>query len=240
MPDKKLKIVYDEGTFDIKLENLSGKAEPRKVNGKEIQMKRDGSPVIIRKTNTGKKCEFTRVDTNGTLIGEVSNAYLDEDGQIHQEGGLMKYYVAEDGEEMEATKNEKTEVFQISKYEPLEAYLDKYQMDSYHQIKPGQGESKKDYARKLAIQANTVEMKKLWDRLDREQVVGRGILNLTSNGWLPSVAYVRAVKVNGTKWTLEVAVFKQAKRFTWIEEMDFRPSKVEAPKPVTANQVEDI
>lgn len=226
MADKKVKIVYQGGTFDIKLENLSGKAEPRKVNGKPIEMKRDGTPKIVRRTPEGKTAEFARQAPDGTILTEVSNIYIDENKNPYEDAQLTKYYVTEDGEEIEATKNEKTEVFEITKYEPLENYLDKYQMDSYHQVKPGVGESKKDYAKKVAIGANTVEMKKLWDKLNSENIVGRGTLNLTSNGWLPSVAYVRAVKVNGTKWTLEIAIFKQPKQFTWLEELDFKPTKV--------------
>ena len=240
MADKNIKIVWPEGTFDIKLENLSGKAEPRKVNGKPICMKTDGSPEIVRKSPAGKVVEFARRAPNGDILTETMNCYVDDEGNAFSPAEVLNYYKTEDGELIEATKNDKTDVFEITKFEPLENYLDKYQMDSYHQVKPGQGESKKDFAKRQSIQANTVEMKKLWEKLHSENLVGRGILNLTSNGWLPSVGYIRAIKVNGSKWTLEMAVFKQPKMFTWIEELEFKPTKIEQPKAKATAQVEEI
>jgi hypothetical protein len=240
MADKKLKIVWPEGSFDIKLENLSGKAEPRKVNGKPICMKTDGSPEIVRKAPNGKMVEFARRAPDGSILTETMNCYVDDTGTAYAPNEVLNYYKTEDGDLIEATKNEKTEVFEVSKFEPLENYLDKYQMDTYHQVKPGTGESKKDFAKKLAIQANTVGMKKLWDKLNSENLVGRGTLNLTSNGWLPSVGYIRAIKVNGSKWTLELAVFKQPKMFTWVEELEFKPTQIQQPQTKATAQVEEI
>lgn len=230
-----IKVVCKDITFDAKLENLAGKGEPRKIKNtkgevKEIEMKPDGSPKLIRRTQDGKICEFARVNEEGNIVGQVANAYCTEDKEIHQEAELNVFYLASDGEEIPATKNDKTDVFELTSFEPIQNYLDKYQMEKYYQIIPSSGSSKKDVAKKIAISANTSGMKKLWDYLMKKEVVGRGILNITSAGWLPNVAYIRPVLVDKNKWTLEIAIFKQPKKFTWIEETKFKPVKVEVPK----------
>jgi hypothetical protein len=240
MADKKLKIAWEDGTFDVKIENLSGKGNGRTVGGKPIKMKRDGAPVIVRQAN-GKKVEFCRVDEDGNVHKKLSNAYTDGT-DVFTEAETEKFYETEDEQLIPAVKNEKTEVFEITKYEPVENYLDKYQMDSYHQVKPSPGSSKSKFAKTKAINANTLGMKKLWDKLNKEGVVGRAALNLTSNGYLPGVAYIRAVKVDGgSKWTLEIAIFKQPKEFTWTEDAKWKPDEVTMPKSSgTSAQVDDI
>lgn len=233
--EKTLKILSDIATADIKLSNLSGKTN-RKVNGKEIEMKQDGSPQIVLKTAQGKECKFVRL-SKGAVVEEVTNGYQDEDGNTYNKADLVPHYVTVDGEHIPASVNEKTEVFEIKTWEPVQNYLDKYQMDTYYQVKPSQGKSKSDFTRKQTYQANTIALKKLWDHMVKNQVVGKSVLNITSSGYLPSVAYLRAVEIDG-KWTFEIAIFKQPKVFEWVEEKNLKLEPVkEAKKAVEVDEL---
>lgn len=219
--EKNLTITSQVGTFQAKVENLSGKAEPRKVNGKMLDMKPDGSPKITYKNSKGDVLRFCRVKDGKPLVnanGEneaLSNGYVDTKGNLCVD--KIPYYMTIDGEEIQATKNEKSDVMEIVKFEPLKNFTDKYIIDAYYQIKPTQGKSKSDHQRALTIRANTSGMKKLYDYMAQNNVVGRGVLNITSSGYLPTIAYIRSVDIDGKgSWTLEVGVFKQQKRYTWI------------------------
>ena len=99
-------------------------------------------------------------------------------------------------------------------------------MDSYYQVKPSQGKSKSDFTRKKTYHANTTALKKLWDHMWTNKIVGKSTLNITSSGYLPSVGYLRAVELDGKNWTFEIAIFKQPKAFQWTEEKDFKPEEV--------------
>jgi len=230
--DKNLKITCQIGTFDVKVENLSGKAEPRKINGKVLEMKEDGTPVIVRKNSKGEELTFCRVKDGKPMVnaqGEketLANGYVDSKGTLCAD--VVPYYKTTDGDTILATTNIKTEVFEIVKFEPTQNFTDKYIVDRYYQIKPAQGKSKADFQRNAMLKANTAQMKKLYDYLIENQVVGRGILNITSSGYLPSIAYVRGVPI-GTQgdWTIEIGVFKQQKRYTWVGSSEVEDIQIE-------------
>lgn len=222
-----MKIVWEDNSFDAKLENLAGKAEPRRVRTKEgevkeIEMKSDGSPKLVRQVND-KAVSFARRDEKGQVLMSCSNVYVDEEGKAYDETETGVFFLATDGELIPARKNDKTDSFSLTSFEPLKNYADAYLMEKYYQVIPSQGSSKKDVARQVARNANTAGMKKLWDYLFREAVMGKGILNITSAGYLPSTAYIRAVVLDDSKWTLEIAVFKQKKQFLWVEEQELVP-----------------
>ena len=132
---KNMKITSSVGTFDAKLENLCGKAEPRKVNGQEIVMKTDGSPKIIHKDFTGKEVTFCRLmngkpltDANGKVV-PLSNGYVDEAGNPVTE--TVPHYLTADGKHIQAVKNDKTEVFEVKKWVPIKEFTDKYIVDKF-------------------------------------------------------------------------------------------------------------
>lgn len=224
-------------TADIKVINLSGKSN-RTVAGKEIEMKQDGSPKIVLKTQAGEETRFVRVK-DGKILEDLSNGQADSKDNLYAKGDLIPYYQTIDGEQLQASVNEKTEVFDIKSWEPVQNYLDKYQMDKYYGVKPSQGKSKSDFARKKTYQANTSALKKLWDHMNNRQVVGKAVFNITSSGYLPSVGYLRAVEQDNGKWTFEIAIFKQTKVFPWIEEKKFKPVDIKEPKKATA-EVDDL
>jgi len=239
-----LKIVSEYATCDVKLDVIHG--EPRKVNGLEIVMKDDGSPKLTYKDPSGTEIvRYAEVDAvTGQPIQGRTSVYMDKLGNVYQKAEIKAYYETVDGQFIEANKNEKTEVFEIKAYEPIENYLNKYQMDKYYQVKPSPGLSKKDFAKEQAIEANTVELLKLWLHMDKNEVVARGTLNITSAGYLPSVGYLRAIRLGKDKWTFEMAVFKETKPFSWSESVDFkatpRTTKPKANGDKPSAQVDDL
>jgi len=111
-----VKIISPVGQVDIKLENLSGKAEPRKVNGKEIEMKADGSPKIVYKNGQGDSLAFAR-KWQDKVIRECSNVYVDDKDRMHTTAELVPYYMALDGEQIPAQKFGKSDVFEIKSFD---------------------------------------------------------------------------------------------------------------------------
>lgn len=231
-----MKIVTEFGTCDVKLERISGEA--RKVNGKPIEMKSDGSPKLKYKDPTGtNEVLYTEMDVHsGALISGRSSCYVDGvTGKQYQKNEIVPFYIVEDTQELiPAVKNEKTEVFEVRAWEDVANYLNKYQMDAYYQVYPSSGVSKKDFAKKQAVESNTAELKKIYEHMRDKGIVGRGTLNITSAGYLPSVGYLRAVTLPDGNWTFEVAIFKENKPFTWSEKPDWRPT-LKKPVPVTSN-----
>lgn len=232
-----LKIVSDVASAEVKLDVIHG--DPRKVNGKEIVMKDDGSPKLTYKDPSGvEDVHYVELDavTQQPLQGRTA-VYMDKNGTVYQKSEAKAFYQVADssgeptGELIEATKNEKTEVFEVKAWEPVENYLNRYQMDKYYQVRPSPGLAKKDFAKQQAIEANTVELLKLWQHMNNKGVVARGTLNITSAGYLPSVGYLRAVDLGGGKWTFEVAVFRETKPFTWSEDVEFKPTAKATVKP---------
>ena len=237
---RKLKLITPIGQVDIVIENLSGKAEPRKVNGKDIEMKPDGSPKIIYRNVNGDLLSFCRV-LNGEPIKEsLNNGYTNEQGELFTNSEALPYFVSIDGEEIEAPKNEATEVFEI-KWNEKDNFTDKYLLDKFYQVKPSSGDTKKEAGKKISIIANTIGLKKIWDYMIENNVIGKGQMNITSAGYLPSYAFLRPVKLNGSKWTFEIAVFKQQKQFSWVEELSFKAIMPEmATKKQKQAVIEDI
>lgn len=221
--EKNIKIICDEATFDVKITNLEGKGEPRKVNGKIIKMKPDGSPEFIRKNEKGEVVGFFNTK-DGQPVLTNGRGYYTYDEQADgsktpkdKAGMVVCYYETEDGELIQAHNKQKTEVFEIQKFEPLDNYTDKYIISDYYSLIPSKGKSKNDHQRNLNAKANERGMKKLYDYMIKNKVVGRGVLNITSGVGLPNLAYVRPVPIDDKgNWTLEIGTFKQQKRYMWI------------------------
>ena len=220
---KNMKVMCDVATFDVKVANLQGKGEPRKVNGKVIKMKTDGSPELTRRNSQGDALGFFNtwqgyaVQTNGRgyyTFDENPDGTKTPKAKADME---VSFYETEDGEFIQGTKNHKTEVFEVVKWEPVKNFTDKYIIAGYYGLIPSQGKSKNDHQRGLNIKANERGMKNLCDYMLQHGVVGRGTLNITSAGFLPTIAYIRPVQIDDMgAWALEVGTFKQQKRFPWV------------------------
>lgn len=239
-----MKINSEYGSADVKVDLIHG--EPRKLNGKEIVMKSDGSPKLKYRDQQGNDLMWLEVDkVSGSVIKGKSVGYGGADGIILPKEQVVTLYELEDGTFVEAVKNEKTDVFEITKWEPLENYMDKYQMDSYHQVRPDCGDSVKDHSKKLNVEVNTVELFKLWKKMNADNIVGRGEWP-SASGYLKKYAYLRAVKVGTDAWSFEIAVFKETKPVTWSEKLDWKPAMLNQGGAVkikgknTTTVVEDI
>lgn len=220
--EKNIKIMCDQFAFDVKIANLEGKGEPRKVNGKIIKMKPDGSPEFVRKNEKGEVVGFFNTKDGQPVLTNGRGYYTyDEQGdsKIPKEkaGLVVCYYETEDGELIQAHDKQKTEVFEIQKWEPLENYTDKYIINAYYSLIPSKGKSKNDHQRNLNAKSNERGMRKLYDYMITNGVVGRGVLNITSGVGLPTLAYIRPVPLDKQgNWTMEIGTFKQQKRYMWV------------------------
>ena len=234
-----LKIASEFGNAEVKVDPIHG--EPRKVNGKAIKVKSDGSPVLKYKDPTGTdELVYQEIDAaTGQPIKGRTSVYVDPNGKEYAKDEVTAYYQTEDDELIPATKNVKTDVFEIKKWEPLENYLDKYQMESYYQVRPSAGDSTRDHTKRLNVELNTVELFKLWKHMTKEGVVGRGELNLSSSGYLKKYAYLRPIKVGTDGWSFEIAVFKENKPITWHEKLDWQPSMLNKGATVKVKGKED-
>ena len=232
-----IKIRANDVIIEAKLENLCGKAEPRAITykgePKALAMKPDGSPVIVRKDSKGNDVSFARLDKHtGKIVRECANVYIDSEGVVCEEP--EHFYETVDGECIPAVKNIASGELNITSFMPESDFINDYLIDKYYQVIPYQGKSKVDKVKEVARASNVTAMKRLWDYLASERVVGKGQLTLSSAGWLPSVAFIRAIKKE--YWTLEIGIAKQKKQFTWTEEHDFKLS----PKEQTMLQHEEL
>lgn len=235
-----VKVVCSVATFDCKYTNLQGKGEQRKVNGLPILMKPDGGAEVVRKNTKGELLKYFNKDKDGKPIVSSGRGYctyenvngVDVPKDIVDKNDIVSYYQGEDKDKegnpiitlIPCKKYTKTSVYEIKSFEPLNNYTDKYILDSQYGIAPYEGKSAKgetDHARQLRITANvrvnTAGMKKLYDYLLDNKVVGRAELNLTSGATLNTLAYIRPVPLDKQgNWVLEFGTFKQPKRFPWV------------------------
>ena len=245
----KIKIVWeDDNSCDVSLVNLSGKADPPMIVNdegdiRELETKGDGTPIVIRRHEDGEACEYARSLPSGEVVnGVISMGYQHPNGEVFKDAQLNKFYVTVDGEEIAFEPKDKTDIFEIASYEPMDSYMDKYQIVKYYQVMPSDGavskskKSKMDMRKQLTIDVNTAGMLKLWKHLHDNNLLGKGQLNITSTGRLPSYGYLRAVVLPDNEWTLEIALFKQRKEFIWKEKMEFKAQPMK--KKVTSNIVE--
>ena len=196
----KLQIVEPNVSLNINVryENLAKAKRPEIVaknpKGEEVKLRTTLQGKVLPKGSTNKKW----LDSNGVEWAKQDLTYWMGDQQV---------------EELEQTK-----VFEIEGYSPLKNYTDNYVISTYYELFPDDNSMKKDIDRQRAIQANTSSMYKLWEYLDKNQVVARGEFCPASRGFVASDGYIRAIKINGNKWGLEVGVFKEEKIFQHLQE----------------------
>jgi len=222
--ETKLKIVaQDIGVVcDAKIANLSGR-KPRTVNGIAIDIKSDGSPQMKYKDAQGNELIFTNtfegqpVETNG-------RGYKDLSGNLQDP---IPYLVLEDGTEVVAESKPKSEVYEVQ-WHPA-GTEDNYLLEKTYQVKPSRGDSKKDVIRKQTENANTASLKKLYDYMIANDVVGKAVCNISSTGKLDYIGFLRPIKL-GAEWTLEIVITKQEKLYDWKCPVDYQPQQVAVPK----------
>jgi len=170
-------------------------------------------PAVEAKTPTGKIAKEKSV-VNGKVLqeGELTRQWVDDEGNVFGKTELSFWYNNE-----QVSENQQTKLFQITGYQPLANYTDNYVIAAYYEIFPDDNGMKKDFDRDRAKASNLFQMRKLFDYLDKEQVVARGEFCTSSRGFIASDGYLRAVKF-GNKWGLEIGVFKEEKIFEHLNE----------------------
>lgn len=181
---------------NVRYENMKGRTE---------------KPEITAKTTDGRIVKEKNV-VNGQVIAYNKAWVTEDDGQVYQ--GEVKFFCGED----EVAKVEMTEVFDIERFEPLTNYTDKFVIEKFYELYPADNDKTKDIDRDIAVKTNLAQMRKLWDYLTANQVVGRGVFNVSSRGFVESNGYVRGISVDGNKWGLEIGVFKEMKIFQHLQE----------------------
>ena len=183
-------------------------------NARYQNLARKKKPSVTAKSPTGKDVK-ERTLYQGTVLmpGDTQRKFVDEDGNIFGKQELTFWYEGGQVEEIEQTK-----VFEIEGYQPVANYTDKYVIGTFYEVFPSDNDMKKDYDKARAIQANTVQMRKLWEYLTEKKVVARGEFCTSSKGFVASDGYIRAICLDGNKWGLEIGVFKEEKIFEHLQE----------------------
>lgn len=190
--------------FDAKRENMAGKKEFADPIGYSPE---------------GKTVARKQLDMNTGAPIQYVFKYIDEDGKTYEKNELTWKI-----DEKAVKPIEMTTVFNVKTYRPLSEYNDRFIVERYYELAPSTGASAKgkkkvsDKDRDATRISNMVGMRKLWDKLIGEQVVAGGAFNASTGSFKPGMAWIRAIKVNGTKWGLELGVFKEEKIFSHLQE----------------------
>ena len=196
----KLSIVDKEHSLNIQVryENLA----------------RAKKPEIVAKEPNGKPVKIKTVYQGNVLpTGSTQKKWMDDQDQEYSKAELTFWMGDQEVSEIEQTK-----VFEIEGYQPLGNYTDNYVIPVYYELYADDNGMKKDIDRQRAINANNSQMRKLWEYLDKNKLVGRGEFCPGSRGFIASDGYIRAIRVNGNKWGLEIGCFKEEKVFTHLQE----------------------
>lgn len=206
--------------------NISGKDIGVNFNVRYENLAKAERPNIIAKAPNGKEVKYKRV-FQGQVLGEkaTENKWLDDEGNVYAKSELTFWY-----EGQQVQENSQTKVFDISGFQPLNNYTDNYIIDKYYELYPDNNGMKKDFDRQKAIQGNLFQMRKLWEYLNENNVVARGEFCTSSRGFIASDGYIRAIKINGNKWGLEIGVFKEEKIFEHLQEGVPQEVKIQQPQ----------
>jgi hypothetical protein len=170
-------------------------------------------PEVVAKNPQGKVVKEKSV-VNGKILnpGDMTRSWVDEDGKIYGKQELTFWYNDE-----QVSENTQSKVFEITGYQDVSKYTDNYVISTYYEIFPDDNGMKKDFDRERAKSSNLFQMHKLWEHLDKNNLVARAEFCTSSRGFVASDGYLRAVKF-GNKWGLEIGVFKEEKIFEHLNE----------------------
>jgi len=182
-------------------------------NVKYEKLDKADKPQVIAKAPNGNQVKEHTVFQNTILVpGSTQRKWCDDDGNQYQKTELTFWF---DGERIE--ENSQTKVMTIEGFQPLENYTDSYVISKYYELFPSTNDMKKDFDKENARLANLHGMRKMWEHLNDNKLVGRGEFMASSRGFISSDGYIRAVSF-GNKWGLELGVFKEEKIFEHLNE----------------------
>jgi len=186
------------------------------------RMDKEDKPKVIAKEPGGKEVS-ERTVYQGQVLGQGSTQrkWVDADGNEYPKGSLTFWYEGEQVQPISQTK-----VFNITSFEPVQNYTDKYAISSYYELFPCDNGMKKDIDRSLAINTNLYGMRQLWEYLWNNAAIARGEFNVSSKGFMASDGYIRPIQIEG-KWGLEIGLFRMEKVFKHLQEKV--PQAVQVP-----------
>ena len=195
--------------FNVRYENLS----------------KHKRPAIVAKNAAGDIITYTTMYQGNPLVkGSTNKKWIDDkNNEVARQD--LTYWVGD----QQVSEMEQTKVFEIEGYQPLINYTDMYVIGTFYEIFPDDNGMKKQIDRDRAEGANRTGMWKLWEYLHKNNIVARGEFCPASRGFVASDGYIRAIKVNGSKWGLEIGVFKEEKVFQHLQ--DDNPKEVVVAKP---------
>jgi hypothetical protein len=196
--------------FNCKYDNLA-MSESEKI--KVTYTNENGDPV--RK----KQMYQDKILQQGDLIW----VYADDKGNLYERDKLTAWIEGEEAQEKEITK-----CFDIQSFDPIVNYTNSFIISKYYEISPSNNGFKSDYDRNLAIQTNLSGMRKLWTYLFENNVVGRSLMCVSSQGFTESDGYIRAIAFDN-KWGLEIGIFSERKNFNNLQEETEFETCVQAP-----------
>lgn len=183
-------------------------------NSRYENLAKSKKPEVVAKTSSGTVVK-ERLTFQGQILkqGSTQRRWSDDNGAFYSKSELTFYYQNEP-----VPENTQTKVFNIEGFQPLSNYTDNYVISAYYEIFPDDNGMKKDYDKDVARNANLSQMRKLWEHLDKNQIVARGEFCPSSRGFVASDGYLRAIKINGNKWGLEIGCFREEKIFDHLNE----------------------
>lgn len=189
--------------FNVKYENLE---------------KKKNKPTVVAKTQDGKVVKEKTIFQGQVLQqGMTERRYVTEEGEQYTKDELT-FWCEMNGESVQTQPVTQTKVFQITTYEPLAKYTDHYIISAYYELSPATNDMKKDADKEIALNSNLQQMHTLWKYLYENKLIARAEFCVSSRGFIVSDGYIRAISIDGNKWTLELGVFKEAKIFTHMNE----------------------
>ena len=193
---------------------ISDKQNGLNFNIRYEKLDRAERPEVIAKAPNGAVVKERTIYQGQVLLpGSTQKQWVDDQGNVYSKAELTFWFADQQVNEIQQTK-----VFEVVGFQPLSNYTDNYIIDKYYEIYPDDNGLKKDFDKERARQANLFQMRKFWEYLDKNQVVARAEFNASSKGFMGSDGYVRAIKVNGSKWILELSIFSEEKIFQHLQE----------------------
>jgi hypothetical protein len=207
-----------------------------KFECKRIGLKSKEKISILPYSIDGKPLQRKNVNPDTLEPVTYTTKYLDDTGKAYE-----KSEVIWKDDQGEIGLTEATKVFEIIAYRPLSDWLDKYLIDNYQEIYPanGSGEKKISDVQKNKIKlGNTLGMRKLWEKLHSEHVIGEASeFNLTTGSTRGKTAFIRAVSKMvlennelKEKWGFEIGITGEEKEFKYLMETS-TPTATEASAP---------
>lgn len=171
---------------------------------------------------------FNKSLFNGQLPAEgtVTKAYVDEQGNVYPSSEITFW----DGDEQIAMVSQ-TKVLEVSGYFPA-GTQDEFNVDKQYTLMPDDNGHKKDLDKQRAVQANTFQLRKLFDHLVKTNTVARSEeFNTSSRGFFSAVGFIKPVS-KGDQWGLEITQVRTRKRQHMFAEVPVEPTQATVTAPV--------